>query len=80
MSELRIPLNFIRSLSEDEWMYIMGRGGRLNAHLCARLWRCLDRQDEPPESITLMVSKADIERAFPELGKIPDNWPGEPKT
>jgi hypothetical protein len=60
-----IPASFWKSLNEDEAIEAMSTS-RFNAKLCARLWHFLNRQDEPPPSLTLTVSKKDVERVWPE--------------
>jgi hypothetical protein len=63
-----IPPRFFENLGDDEAMQIM-MTSRLNAEQCARLWRMLDRQDKPPTSLTLSVSRADVMKIWPPREK-----------
>ncbi len=60
-----IPPAFFRAMSRDEFRQLCLNNGVLNAEQCARLWRMTDRQDEPPRSMTLMVSREDVMRIWP---------------
>jgi hypothetical protein len=62
--EFLIPPRFFKSLTDEEAAQVVTTS-RLTPELCARLWRMLDRQDEPPTSMTLYANSADIMRLWP---------------
>lgn len=61
---ITIPGDFFKTLTEDEGIDAL-MAGQFNAELCVRLWHFLGRQDRPPPSLALGVSKADVLRNWP---------------
>jgi hypothetical protein len=63
-----IPPPFWQKLREDEWQQV-AETGYLNARLCRRLWRMMDRQGPPPKRLMVMLRREDVMREFPEFPK-----------
>ena len=61
-----IPSRFWKSVTSKEFTQIFENGGRLNAELCARLWRMEDRQGDPPQSLEVLVHRPTLERLIKE--------------
>jgi hypothetical protein len=59
-----IPADFWRSVSPDEMLVIVQRGG-LDRGQCIRVFEMLGRTDEPPAFLELIVRRADVERIWP---------------
>ena len=64
--EFLIPPRFFKTLTDEEAVQMV-KTSRLTRELCARLWRMLDRQEEPPAEIMLYANTADMRL-----------WPGTP--
>jgi uncharacterized beta-barrel protein YwiB (DUF1934 family) len=56
---LKIPVEFWRSLTEEESREVI-TSGWLNRKQCRRLWRMQDRQDAPPKRLQILVKKDDV--------------------
>ena len=67
MAQITIPPAFLRTLTSDEFHALCENNGYLNAEQCARLWRMTDRQGDPPASLQLRFSVADLMREYPPL-------------
>jgi hypothetical protein len=63
-TDIQIPAKFWKSLTDAEFHQVC-MTSELSPELCARAWRMLDRQDEPPEKLGIMVSREDVMRLFP---------------
>ena len=59
--DFEIPAGLWQSLSNAEFHEIC-KTGRLDAKLCARLWRLTDRQGQPPAEVKIAIRKADIDK------------------
>lgn len=66
--ENTIPASFWASLSEDDWDRILANGGKFDRPLCARLYRMTDRHGTPPDEITPLLSRDDIDRWLESRG------------
>lgn len=56
-----IPPAFWASLTEDDWQRVWANDGKLDAPLCARLYRMTDRHGTPPDEITPLINRADLD-------------------
>jgi hypothetical protein len=63
MDDVRIPAEFWKGISVDEFMEIARSG--LSAEQCSKIWNMLGRTDEAPKSMDAVISRADLERLFP---------------
>jgi hypothetical protein len=61
-----IPPAFWKSLSTEEFRQIC-ETSELSAEQCAKVWRMLDLQGEPPDGAGVMVNSADLMKVFPEI-------------
>lgn len=61
--QIEIPAKFWRALEISEFSRIAATS-TLNKKQCALLWRMTDRQDDPPDSMFLMISIKDLIRSF----------------
>jgi hypothetical protein len=65
-TQTQIEPRFWHTLSLEEWKTVF-QTGTLNAQLTARLWRMRDRQDPPPDSVEVYLSKKDVDRMLRQL-------------
>jgi hypothetical protein len=64
---ITIPPAFFQTLTFDESSALCDNNGWLNAEQRARLWRMTDRQGDPPTSLQLRMSVADLMLEFPPV-------------
>jgi hypothetical protein len=60
---VNIPVEFWRSMSEEESLEVVRRGGMTKKQI-RRLWAFLGRTDKPPPKMELMVNRVDMERLY----------------
>jgi hypothetical protein len=58
---IRLPICFLRSLTPDEVCTLVLRNRWLDEKQCARLWRMMGREDEPPYTVRVYVSQTDVD-------------------
>ena len=58
---IRLPIAFLRSLTPDEVCTLVLRNRWLDEKQCARLWRMMGREDDPPYTIRVYVSPKDVD-------------------
>ena len=63
-TDIQIPARFWKSITAEEFHQVC-MTSELTAEQCARVWRMLDRQDEPPQTLGVRVSREDVMRLFP---------------
>jgi hypothetical protein len=69
-NEHEIPPRFFQTMKFEELHALLWeRDGWLNAEECRRLWRMCDYQGEPPQTLQLLLNKADLLRMFPPKQK-----------
>jgi len=65
---IEIPALFWKTISDAEWQHVCDTG-YLSAAMCRKLWHLTDRQDDPPDSVQVLISSKDLKRVFPEIKK-----------
>ena len=58
---IRLPIRFLRSLTPDEVCTLVLRDRWLDEKQCARLWRMMGREDDPPYTVRVYVSRTDVD-------------------
>ncbi len=66
--QIEISARFWATVDTQQFRQIIERDG-LDAEQCARLWRMLDRQDEPPPFLKIFVKREDVMRIWPPRKK-----------
>jgi hypothetical protein len=67
---MNIPPAFWRSLTRAEFTRV-ATTSRLDADLCAKLWRFQDLQGAPPREMMVLVRKEDVMRLWPKKATKP---------
>lgn len=63
--EISMPPEFLRSITPEEWKYMLANDSCLSPEMRARLWRMTDRQGDPPPRLQFMVDGDALQRLFP---------------